>query len=86
MSQIGIYFALGLLALLILLALRGPIFTCIKLLTRSIFSFLILLVLNPLISGLGISLGANFLNAFVLGCLGFSGFGLLLMTNWVFCY
>ncbi len=86
MNSASVWIPVCLLAVLMLVVLRGPISACTKLLARSIGSFFILSVLSPLSSLLGISVGVNAVNCLVLGLLGIPGFGLLMMTNWIFSY
>lgn len=70
-----------LLALLVLL--RRPLRLLLHLLLRSIGGFAALAALHPVSAVLGLSLGANWLNALVLGVLGVPGLGLLLMLQWL---
>lgn len=54
-----------------------------KLLVRSALWAAVLTLLAPLGSHIGVALGANGINALILGVLGLPGMGLLLLLNWM---
>lgn len=65
--------------LALLLVLRRPLLSLLRLLLRSAGGLAVLAVLSPL----GLSVGVNWLNALVVGLLGIPGLGLLLSLPWL---
>ncbi len=82
MGQTLPWVMVGLLVVCALVVLRGPIRSLFLLLARTACSLCALALLSPLGGMVGITLGVNLANAFVIGLLGVPGFGLLLMLNW----
>ena len=82
LTSFGAWGLTGLLLCAALLLLRRPLAWLIRLALRSSLGLAVLALLAPLGSAAGISLGANLVNALVLGLLGVPGFGLLLMLQW----
>ena len=70
------------LLLLALAMLRRPLARLLRLGIRSTGALTLLALLQPATPWLGI--GANWLNAVVLGALGVPGFGFLLLLQWLF--
>lgn len=66
-----------------LFLLRRPFGRLVRLAIRSLGGLVALFLLSPAVKLLGVPLGVNWLNAFVLGLLGVPGFGLLLMLQWL---
>lgn len=79
-----VWLGLALAGLVVLVALAGPLRRVGRLLVRCGVGLAVLWGLQGVGPALGISLGFNALNALVLGVLGVPGFGLLLLTQWVF--
>ena len=73
----------GALVLVTLIFLRRPLLRLCKLFVRSAVALGFLAVLGRVGPLAGITLGVNWLNAFLLGILGIPGFGLLLMMHWL---
>lgn len=71
-----------LLAAVALAVLRRPLALLFRFLLRSSLALAALALLAPAARTVGIHLGANLFNAFILGSLGVPGFGLLLMLQW----
>ena len=67
----------------VMIILRKPLSTLFGLGLRSCGALALLTILNPIGGAIGISLGVNITNAFVMAVLGVPGFGLLLMLQWV---
>lgn len=74
----------GFAVLVVPLLLMGPLRRAGRLLMRWGVGLAVLWGLQSVGPGLGITLGFNAFNALVLGVLGAPGFGLLLLTQWVF--
>ena len=70
-------------ALLALILARRPLGALGRLLGRSGLGLAFLWIFQSLGSWMGAQLGANLLNALVLGVLGIPGFALLLMVQWL---
>lgn len=66
-----------------LFLLRRPLGRLIHLFVRSLGALVALFLISPAVKLLGVTLGVNWLNAFVLGLLGVPGLGLLLMLQWI---
>ena len=82
--EAGLKIALGVvLALVALVVLRRPLKALLRLLGRTAAGMAGLFAFSHIGGMIGVSLGVNLLNALVLGLLGFPGFGLLLLLNWV---
>lgn len=74
----------GILLITVALALlRRPLARLCRLGARSARALALLAVLQPVWRLLGLTLGANWLNALVLGVLGLPGVGLLFLLQWV---
>ena len=58
-----------------------PVKSFIKFILNSIMGVGAILVSNFLLEGIGISLGVNILNAFIVGILGLPGLGALILIN-----
>jgi len=58
-----------------------PIKSLLKIIVNSIMGAGAIVVSNFLLEGIGISLGVNVLNAFVVGLLGIPGLGALILIN-----
>lgn len=71
------------LAITALLVLHRPLGRLFRLVVRSAGALAALILLHPVGQLVGVTLGANWVNALVLGILGTPGFGLLLMLQWV---
>lgn len=82
MSQTLPWLLIGLVAALALAVLGKPLKYLCVLALRTACSLAALMLLNPLGSLIGITLGVNLANALVMGLLGLPGFGLLLMLKW----
>lgn len=80
--QVWLGLALG--GLVVMAALAGPLRRLGRLLVRCGVGLAVLWGLQSIGPSIGITLGVNALNALVLGVLGVPGFGLLLLTQWVF--
>ena len=65
-----------------LILLRRPLRKLLLLLARTAAGLAGLLVFGQVGGLIGVTLGVNLTNAFVLGLLGLPGFGLLLLLNW----
>ncbi len=72
----------GLLLCAALLLLLRPAARLLRLLLRSSVGLAALALFSQVSGFLGVSLGVNLVNAFVLGVLGVPGFGLLLLLQW----
>ena len=79
-----VWMGLALGALVMLALLGRPLRRMGRLLARWGVGMAVLWGLQGVGPGLGICLGVNHLNALVVGVLGAPGFGLLLLTQWVF--
>ena len=77
------WLAMGLLILAVLLVFHRPLLRLLKLVVRSSVGLMLLTFLQEAGGLFGITLGANWGNALVLGLLGVPGFGLLLMLQWL---
>ena len=86
MAQFGVlpYILIGAVLLVVLFVFRGLLKKMLRFLLRMAASLGILTVLSGLGSSIGVTLGANLFNAFVMALLGVPGFGLLLMLRWAF--
>lgn len=84
MSAAVLWLAGGLGGLAVLVLLRRPIRLLLRLLARSSAWLAALVLLEPVSSLAGVTLGVNPLNALLLGALGVPGLGLLLMVQWLF--
>ena len=74
----------GILLITVALALlRRPLARLCRLGARSAGALALLAVFQPVGRLLGLTLGANWLNALVLGVLGLPGVGLLFLLQWV---
>lgn len=82
LSDAAPWLSVGLLIGSVLLLLHRPLGKLLKLLFRSSAALGLLAALQHLALP-GIALGANPVNALVLGALGMPGFGLLLMLQWI---
>ena len=80
----GVWIGVALGALVLLAALTGPLRRVGRLLLRWCVGLAVLWGLQGVGPTLGITLGFNAFNALVLGVLGAPGFGMLLLTQWVF--
>jgi inhibitor of the pro-sigma K processing machinery len=86
MEQLGFlpYLLIGAVGIGILLVFRNSLKGLIRLLARMAASLGLLALFSSLGSAIGVTLGVNLLNAFVMALLGVPGFGLLLMLRWTF--
>ena len=86
MAQFGVlpYILMGAVGLVVLVVFRGLWKKVFQLLLRMAASLGILSLLSGLGGAMGIPLGVNLFNAFVMALLGIPGFGLLLMLRWAF--
>lgn len=76
------WITLGLIVLIALLAMRGPVEWIFRVGARTGVGLFVLMALGKVGELIGIHLGVNLFNALVMGLLGAPGFGLLLMLNW----
>lgn len=79
-----VWVGLALAGVVVLAVLARPLRRLVRLLMRCGVGLAVLWGLQGVGPSLGITLGFNALNALVLGVLGVPGFGLLLLTQWVF--
>ena len=61
----------------------SPIKIIFKLLLNTILGFFALIAINYFGAFIGLTIGVNFINALVIGCLGVPGVGLLLLLRWL---
>lgn len=80
----GMWLALALGGLVLLAVLRRPLRLVGRVLVRWGVGLAVLWGLQGIGPGMGVYLGFNAFNALILGLLGVPGFGLLLLTQWVF--
>ena len=80
----GLWLGVALGALMLLAIFRRPLRLLGKLAVRWGVAMAVLWGLQGIGPSLGVYLGCNALNGLVLGVLGVPGFGLLLLTQWVF--
>ena len=64
--------------------LKTPLKWALKLLLNAVMGFVSLFIINFLGSPLGIDLGINWINAVIVGILGFPGVILLLVIKYIF--
>ncbi len=81
MSGWGWWATAGLIVLTLVLA-RRPLSTLGRLIARSGIGMVFLWLFQGVGSLMGVHLGVNLVNSFVLGALGIPGFALLLLTQW----
>ncbi|MBQ1351422.1 MAG: pro-sigmaK processing inhibitor BofA family protein [Oscillospiraceae bacterium] len=86
MEQLGVlpYVLLGVGVLCGLIFFHRALRKLLHFLLRMAASLGILALFSSVGSAIGVTLGVNFLNAFVMALLGAPGFGLLLMVRWAF--
>jgi len=82
MNTENIYAVVSVIAFIVVfLSFIKPIKSVLKILINSIMGAGAIVVSNFLLEGIGISLGVNVLNAFVVGLLGIPGLGALILIN-----
>ncbi len=86
MEQFGFlpYLLIGALGIGVLIFFRNALRGVIRFLVRMAASLGLLALFSNIGSAIGITLGVNLFNAFVMALLGVPGFGLLLMLRWAF--
>lgn len=80
----GLWLGVALVAVMLLVLFRRPLRLLGRLAVRWGVGMAVLWGLQSIGPALGVYLGFNALNGLVLGVLGVPGFGLLLLTQWVF--
>ena len=83
MEPTALWLAGGVLVVGVLALFRRPLAGLCRLAARSAGALAALAVFQPLGQMLGLTLGANWVNALVLGVLGLPGMGLLLLLRWL---
>ncbi len=79
----GIVAGILLLMMLVLKIFTAPIRMLFKLILNTILGFFALIMINFFGSMIGVTIGVNFVNALIVGCLGVPGVGLLLLLRWL---
>ncbi|NLL39940.1 MAG: Pro-sigmaK processing inhibitor BofA [Clostridiales bacterium] len=80
---VGIAAGVILMLLLVMRIFTSPIKIIFKLLLNTILGFFALIAINYFGAFIGLTIGVNFINALVIGCLGVPGVGLLLLLRWL---
>lgn len=80
----GVWMGVALVAVMLLILFRRPLRLVGRLAVRWGVGMAVLWGIQGIGPSLGVYLGFNALNGLVLGVLGVPGFGLLLLTQWVF--
>lgn len=80
----GVWLGVALVAGMLLILFRRPLRLVGRLAVRWGVGMVVLWGIQGIGPSLGVYLGFNALNGLVLGVLGVPGFGLLLLTQWVF--
>lgn len=80
----GVWLGVALVAVMLLILFRRPLRLVGRLAVRWGVGMAVLWGIQGIGPSLGVYLGFNALNGLVLGVLGVPGFGLLLLTQWVF--
>ncbi|MGI6498807.1 MAG: pro-sigmaK processing inhibitor BofA family protein [Oscillospiraceae bacterium] len=86
MEQLGFlpYLLIGVFGIGVLFVFRSSLKGMARLVARMAASLGLLAVFSSVGSVIGVTLGVNLLNAFIMALLGVPGFGLLLLLRWTF--